>query len=277
LSRIVTRKTGSSVILALVVLFFLVTAAKGAIKGLKGDPAGVQTPILLYHRFGPVVADGMTVTTAVFESHLTYLRDNGYTVIPLRQLIDYYLRKGPPPPSRSVVIVADDAHKSVYTDMYPLVRKYHIPVTLFIYPSAISNASYAMTWDQLRELKKSGLFDFQSHTYWHPNFKKDKKKLPPSEYERSVDMQLRKSKERLEKELGVKVDMLAWPFGLYDEELMHRASASGYVAAFTIERHHASASDNLMTLPRYLMINADKGKTFEAILQGRSPQRKIAY
>ena len=161
--------------------------------------------------------------------------------------------------------------------MNPLVRKYHIPVTLFIYPSAISNASYAMTWDQLRELKKSGFFDFQSHTYWHPNFKRDKKKFSPSEYEKSVGMQLRKSKERIEKELGGKVDMLAWPFGLYDEDLVGRASSSGYVAAFTIERHHASASDNPMTLPRYLMINADKGKTFEAILQGRSPHRKIIY
>jgi hypothetical protein len=30
-------------------------------------------PILLYHRFGPMVADGMTVTTTVFESHLIYL------------------------------------------------------------------------------------------------------------------------------------------------------------------------------------------------------------
>jgi peptidoglycan/xylan/chitin deacetylase (PgdA/CDA1 family) len=277
LFRTGTLGTGSSVVMALVVLLFWLTAAEGEIKSMKADPAGVQVPILLYHRFGPVVTDRMTVTNAVFESHLTYLRDNGYAVIPLRQLVDYYLRKGPPPPSRSVVIVADDGHKSVYTDMYPMVRKYHIPVTLFIYPSAISNASYAMTWDQLRELKKAGLFDFQSHTYWHPNFKKDKKKYSPSEYERSVEMQLRKSKERLEKELGVKVDMLAWPFGLYDEELMGKASALGYVAAFTIERHHTSASDNLMTLPRYLMINADKGKTFEAILQGHSPQRKIIY
>ncbi|HXX82047.1 MAG TPA: polysaccharide deacetylase family protein [Thermodesulfovibrionales bacterium] len=272
-----TLRSSSSIALALVALFLWLTTAKGEIKNMKADPARVQVPILLYHRFAPVVADGMTVTTAVFESHLTYLRDNGYTVLPLRQLVDYYLRKGPPPPSRSVVIVADDGHKSVYTDMYPLVRKYHIPVTLFIYPSAISNASYAMTWDQLRELKKSGLFDFQSHTYWHPNFRKDRKKFSPSEYERSVEMQLRKSKEKLEKELGGKVDMLAWPFGLYDEELMGKASACGYVAAFTIERHHTSASDNPMSLPRYLMINADKGRAFEAILQGRAPQRKIIY
>jgi peptidoglycan/xylan/chitin deacetylase (PgdA/CDA1 family) len=210
----------------------------------------------------------MTVITSAFESHLKYLKDNGYTVIPLRQLVDYILGKGPMPPHRSVVIVVDDGHKSVYTDMLPLIKKYRIPVTLFLYPSAISNASYAMTWEQIKELKKTGLFDLQSHTYWHPNFKKDKKKLNPAEYEKFVDMQLKKSKERLERELGNKVDMLAWPFGIHDEYLAAKAARAGYIAAFTIERHHTSTSDAIMALPRYLMTNADKGKAFENIING---------
>jgi peptidoglycan/xylan/chitin deacetylase (PgdA/CDA1 family) len=239
--------------------------------------AVVSVPILLYHRFGPVVTDSMTVTTPVFESHLKYLRDNGYTVIPLRQLVDYFLKKGAPPPPRSVVIVADDGHRSVYTDMFPLIRKYHIPVTLFIYPSAISNASYAMTWEQLRELKKSGLVDFQSHSYWHPNFKRDKKKMTPAEYEKSVQMQLIKSREKIGKELNVKVDMLAWPFGIYDDELVRKAAESGYIAAFTIERRNAGPADNIMTLPRYLMIDADRGKAFESLLKGNAPQHKVEY
>jgi peptidoglycan/xylan/chitin deacetylase (PgdA/CDA1 family) len=106
----------------------------------------VHVPILLYHRFGPVATDSMTVTTTLFESQLKYLRDNGYKVIPLRELVDYYLGKRPAPNPHSVVITVDDGHISVYGEMFPLVRRYNIPVTLFIYPSAISNAPYAMTW-----------------------------------------------------------------------------------------------------------------------------------
>jgi len=237
----------------------------------------VRVPILLYHRFGPTVVDSMTVTTPVFESHLKYLKDNRYTVIPLRQLVNFYLGKGSPPPPKSVVIAADDGHKSVYTVMLPLIKRYRFPVTLFIYPSAISNASYAMTWGQLGEIRKTGLCDFQSHTYWHPNFKKDKKKLSPSEYEKLVDMQLKRSKEKLERALGIKVDMLAWPFGIYDDWLEKRAAAAGYVAAFTIERRHTSPSDNIMALPRYIMINADKANVFGKILEGNSPRRNIIY
>lgn len=236
-----------------------------------------SVPILLYHRFGPTVADGMTITTPVFESHLKYLRDNGYKVIPLRQLVDYYMKKGPAPAPKSVVIVEDDAHKTVFSDMLPLAKKYNVPVTVFVYPSAISNAKYAMTWDQLRALKKTGLFDFQSHTYWHPNFKHDRKKMTPTEFVKSVDLQLKKSKAKIEKELGGNVDLLAWPFGIYDDYLLKKAVESGYRATFTIERRHAGAAESVIKLPRYLLINADQGKVFAQILAGTAPQRNIVY
>jgi peptidoglycan/xylan/chitin deacetylase (PgdA/CDA1 family) len=227
---------------------------------IHGEQA-IQVPILLYHRFGPVASDSMTVTTDNFKSDLKYLSDNGYKVIPLRDLVGYYLGSKKPPLPRSVAVTVDDGHKSVYTDMLPLVRIYQIPVTLFIYPSAISNATYAMTWSHLREIKETGLFDFQSHTYWHPNFKKDKARLTPAEYERSVIMQLKKSKERLEKELGSTVNMLAWPFGIYDDDLIRKAKEAGYVATFTMERHPASNDDNVVILPRFLITNGETART----------------
>lgn len=236
-----------------------------------------RVPILLYHRFGATVADGMTITTPVFESHMKYLHDNGYKVIPLRQLIDHYLGKAPAPAPKSVVIVEDDAHKSVYSDMLPIIRKYRYPVTIFTYPSAISNAKYAMTWDQLRELKKTGLFDVQSHTYWHPNFKKERRKLTPQALESLVMTQLKKSKSRLESELGARVDLLAWPFGIYDDYLLKKASEAGYIATFTIERRHATASDSVMKLPRYLLVNADSGKAFVQLLEGNAVKRNVVY
>jgi peptidoglycan/xylan/chitin deacetylase (PgdA/CDA1 family) len=217
----------------------------------------MRVPIFLYHRFGPKVADSMTITTNVFESQLKYLKENKYTVIRLRQLVDYYLGKKQSLPPRAIVITVDDGHKSVYTDLFPLLKQYQVPVTLFIYPSALSNASYAMTWDQLREMKEMGLLDFESHTFWHPNFKNEKKRLKPIEYVNFVEMQLRKSKENIERELHVKVDMLAWPFGIYDEELVNKAIGAGYVAAFSMDRHLASKSDSMMTLPRYLIGNSD--------------------
>ena len=257
--------------------FFLVTVLLHTLALSASCADSFRVPILLYHRLGPTVADGMTITTTVFESHMKYLHDNGYTVIPLRQLVDHYRGKAPAPKPKSVVIVEDDAHKSVYSVMLPVIRKYGYPVTVFTYPSAISNAKYAMTWDQLRELKKTGLFDVQSHTYWHPNFKKERKKLSGPALDQLVMTQLRKSKAKLQIELGGNVDMLAWPFGIYDDYLIAKASEAGYVATFTIDRRHATSSDPIMKLPRYLLVNADSGKAFVQLLEGNAVKRNVAY
>jgi peptidoglycan/xylan/chitin deacetylase (PgdA/CDA1 family) len=258
------------IFVALVLFLFGFSSAGAESKERDGNRPVIRVPILLYHRFGPVVADRMTITTEVFETQMKYLLENGYTVIPLRQLVDYHLGKTQRLPSRPLVITADDGHKSVYTDMFPLLKRYNLPVTLFLYPSAISNAPYAMTWDQLREIKTEGRVDFQSHTFWHPNFKEEKKRLSPIDYENFVINQLKNSKERLEKKLEIQVDMLAWPFGIYDDQLIDKAVETGYVAAFTMERHPANPSNNIMALPRYLMTNTDGEKAFGKIL-GDSP------
>jgi peptidoglycan/xylan/chitin deacetylase (PgdA/CDA1 family) len=262
-----------SLLLLILLVVFTPRPSLSAVPRVTPAADAFHVPILLYHRFGPTVADSMTITTPVFESHLKYLRENGFRVIPLRRLTDYYLGKALAPPPKSVVITADDGHQSVYSRMLPLVRKYNVPVTLFIYPSAISNASYAMTWEQLRALKKTGLFDIQSHTYWHPDFGKERKRLKTADYAKFVDMQMAKSKSWLEKELGGKVDLLAWPFGeIPDRFLAERAAAAGYVAAFTIVRRAASPSDDPMRLPRFLLVESNRGKSFEAILREHAGQ-----
>jgi peptidoglycan/xylan/chitin deacetylase (PgdA/CDA1 family) len=237
----------------------------------------VSVPILLYHRFGPTVADGMTITTPVFEAQMKYLHDNGYKVISLRQLVQWSQGKGTAPTPKSVVIVEDDAHKSVYSDMLPVIRKYCYPVTVFVYPSAISNAKYAMTWNQLRELKKTGLFDMQSHTYWHPNFKREKGKLAPAAYDKLVMEQLLKSRKKIEQEIGGPVDLLAWPFGIYDDHLLKKAQEAGYISTFSIERRHTTARERVQILPRYLLVNADKEKAFAQLMQGNAVKRNVAY
>jgi len=89
-----------------------------------------------------------------------------------------------------VAITADDGHRSVFTVMKPLIERERIPVTLFSYPSAISNASYAMTWEQLAALKATGLFSIESHSYWHPNFRKEKRRLSADTYRKFVELQM---------------------------------------------------------------------------------------
>jgi hypothetical protein len=228
--------------------------------------APLEASVLVYHRFGPVVHDSMTVRTPTFRTQLEYLKEHKYPVVPLKTLVNHLLGKGPAPPAHSVVITIDDGHASVFAEALPLVREYRVPVTLFIYPSAISNASYAMKWDQLAELARTGLFDIQSHTYWHPNFKTEKRRLSPEAYRAFVTVQFNKPRAVLRDKLGVDANTLAWPFGIYDDELMATASQSGYIAGFTLDRRLVTPRERLMALPRFLVLDSDSSARFAAML-----------
>ena len=107
--------------------------------------------------------------------------------------------------------------------MFPLIKRLQDPGHTVHLSLGDLQADYAMTWAQLAEMKASGLVDIQSHTFWHPNFNIEKKRLAPAAYEKFVQDQLVKSKAVLEQQLGGKVDLLAWPFGIHDD----RARRSG--------------------------------------------------
>lgn len=230
--------------------------------------AAVKIPVLCYHRFSNGELDSMSIKTKMFEEQVAWLKTNGYSVIPLDTAMGYINGKVKSIPAKPVVITVDDGHKSVYTDMVSVVKKYKIPVTLFVYPSAISNAKYAMTWEQIRELESTKLFHVESHTYWHPNFKKEKKKLSEQEYAKFVDKQLAGAKKKLEEKTGHEVKYLAWVFGIYDDGLLTDAKKAGYAAAFTIDRKHAASSDNPMALGRYMVVSKHTIKDFEHMVDG---------
>ncbi len=232
-----------------------------------------RVPILVYHRFAATATDSMTVSIPVLENHLQILQQEGFQAIPLAQLVAYLQGAGPAPPPKAVVLTVDDGHRSVFTELYPRLLRHRLPVTLFIYPSAISNADYALTWEQLRQMQASGLVDIQSHTFWHPNFRNDRKRMPPGEYAAAVAMQLGRSKAVLEQRLGGTVTLLAWPFGIVDAELKSQAAASGYRAAFTIEPKAAQPGDDLLALPRFLLQDHHRAAALRVILANAADHR----
>lgn len=261
-------KTSLILTILLFTSFLITSVLPATAAGAAEKQADHPVLILDYHRFNTYRADSMTVRLSVFRFQLQYMESHGYHFIPLARYVAYRMGKASPPPAKSVIVTMDDGHESVYSYARPFIEKYRIPVTLFIYPSAISNASYAMTWRQLRALKATGLFTIESHTYWHPNFNVERSRLSPAQYNKFVNFQLRRSKTVLEKKLGIKVTMLAWPYGIYNKELMQRAEQAGYTAAFALNGRHAGDDDNIMAISRYLVSDRDYGHYFEEILAG---------
>jgi len=223
--------------------------------GMLNAFASLKVPILTYHNFNLESSDSMTLSTEKFEAQLKWLKENGYTVIALKDLLYYFEDRSIVLPSKPVVITADDGLASVYTYMWPIIRKHNIPVTLFVFPSSISQSKNSMTWEQLREMQRTGLVDIQDHTYQHPNFKKEAQRLTPEQYQKFVELQLTKSKEILEQKLGTKIILLAWPYGIYDEYLTKAAEKAGFTMAFSIDQRPASRKEKWMAQPRFMVLS----------------------
>lgn len=228
----------------------------------------INIPILCYHNFNPTIPGSMNLRPEKFEAQIKWLKENGFTIIPLKEAVDYLEGKRSSLPPKSIVITDDDGWQSVYTYMYPLVRKYHIPVTLFIYPGTISQGKHAMTWDELKELQNTGLFDIEAHTYSHPNFKQEKRHRSTAAYEKFVTGELVNSKKILEDKMQHSILFLAWPFGIYDSYLENAAKNAGYEMAFSIDARPANRSYRAMAQPRYMIVEGQTMKTFVYIADG---------
>jgi peptidoglycan/xylan/chitin deacetylase (PgdA/CDA1 family) len=253
-----------------------------------------RVPILLFHRFAAEAVDSMTLRIANFESQLNLLRRMDCRVIPLSDWVAWRLAlargEDAALPARAVVLTADDGHASQFEAMAPRLRERGWPATLFVYPSAISNAryamtwpqlrelaadplfsvqshSYAMTWPQLRELAADPLFSVQSHTYWHPNLLQERRRLPEATFERFASGQLTRSRDSLVQHLGRPVDLLAWPFGLSDAGLGELARQAGYAAAFSLGNRSATARDSLYEVPRHLVVDSIDARQLAARLE----------
>jgi peptidoglycan/xylan/chitin deacetylase (PgdA/CDA1 family) len=125
-----------------------------------------------------------------------------------------------------------------------------------------------MTWDELKELQKTGLFDIQSHTEGHPNFKQEKKRRSMDSYAKFVEQELVRSKKTLNEKLGIEVTLLAWPFGIYNDYLEQAAANAGYTMAFSIDAEPADRDYKPMAQPRYMILESQSMKTFQTIANG---------
>ncbi len=227
----------------------------------------VSIPILCYHNFNPVKPGSMNLTPNKFESQIKWIEDHGFTVIPLKEAVAYLKGDRTSLPAKPVVITVDDGWQSAYVYLFPIIKKYHIPVTLFIYPETISTGKNAMTWDELKKMQESGLFDIQGHTYSHPNFKQEKRHLSESAFQKLVARELVTSKKILEEKLGKQITLLAWPFGIYDSYLEQEAKNAGYEMAFSIDAEAANKTYRPMAQPRFMIVDGQSEKTFEGIVK----------
>jgi peptidoglycan/xylan/chitin deacetylase (PgdA/CDA1 family) len=247
----------------------------GILAGGLTPPARAQAPSLLpvltYHRFSPGASTSATiVSTPVFAHQMAWLAANHVRVAPLRETIA--VAHGTKLAAPTVAITADDGWRSVYTEMFPILREHRFHATLFINPPSIGHGGAYLTWPMLAEMVQSGLVDVQAHTLSHPNFNTERARHDPAAYQAYLDHEIAGSRTAITANLGLPADLLAWPFGLHDPQLEAAAQKAGFAAAYALGSSAITAGSPDFALPRYQIYDTDRDVRFAWIVAGNPRQ-----
>jgi peptidoglycan/xylan/chitin deacetylase (PgdA/CDA1 family) len=197
-------------------------------------PTGYQVvPILTYHNFSKRKVAKMIVPERRFEAQMRYLKENGFNTITLDELSDFIELKDTIPP-KSVVITVDDGWRPFYDIAYPILKKYGLKATLFLYTDFVGGGK-AVTWDQVKEMAANGI-EIHNHTKSHRNLTKIKKKESFEKYFRQVEKEVMVGEQRLKQNAGIESRYLAYPYGDTNDLVVTLLKKRGYRAAFTVTR-----------------------------------------
>ena len=201
-----------------------------------------QCVLLLYHGFSDEGPQSTNTSPAVFEKHLEYLYENGYKVLPLGEVIEGLKMQGMLP-KKCVSLTADDGFLSLYTNAYPLLAKYQMPMSVFVSTESIDKKyTLMLTWQQLREM--SDLVDVYNHSVKHLHLVEQNVEVVRSE--------ITQAQQRIEHELGVEEKFFAYPYGEFDDETYRLVSDLGYVG-FGQHSGAISRNSDFLNLPRFSM------------------------
>jgi peptidoglycan/xylan/chitin deacetylase (PgdA/CDA1 family) len=223
----------------------------------------VRVPILMYHHLESLIEsqgpdyDSLFVSPKKFLEQVMYLQRMGYETITFAQLVGAFEGETTLP-EKPVIITFDDGWDDIYTVAYPILREHGMVATFFISTNWIENLEGTVTWEQIQELSEAGM-ELGSHSFTHPY-------LTQSDPD-WLKIELEESKAALERRSDRQVVAIAYPFGLYDDNVIAAVRSAGYRVAATIDRGVWAYRDQPWTLPRVWVYDWMDLEDFAALLE----------
>ena len=226
--------------------------------------------------------DIYAISTKNLAQYLAWIKKEGWKPIRLED-VWAARQKRQILPERAVLLTFDDGALSSYSKVYPLLKQYNIPAVFAIPTSWINGNTQAgyeaygqgnlMNWNQMREMQKSGLVEFVSHSNdLHKGIQANpQKNMEPAaivreyfpqlnryetdaEYKTRVVDDLKKSKQVLDHELGIDTKAIFWPYGAVTPEAEEFAKQAGLPMSFSLGSV-VSLADSVRTYQRSLIMN----------------------
>jgi peptidoglycan/xylan/chitin deacetylase (PgdA/CDA1 family) len=223
----------------------------------------------MYHH----ICDNSEVSFVDFENQLEYLKNASYRSLTTEEFYAHITNKKPIN-KKNILITFDDGYADNWICAYPLLKKYGFTAIIFITTQHIEknlcvvrktilqgakmpfldenerNENGFLSWQELKLMIESGVFEVGSHTHTHRKFDKNGK------YE-NLKRELEISRDIIKQKLGVVPRTLAWPWGQYEPDYIETAKNAGYKMCFTTKSGKNTQKTNPYKICRFKVQNGN--------------------
>lgn len=236
-----------SIIILLLTFLPTTSAADSTSRPWDGTLRRIRVPILMYHYVSDLPPDaddirlGLTVVPPLFQAHMQYLSDAGFTTISLYDL-NAALTAGTSLPPKPIVLTFDDGYRDAYTNVFPILQRYGFTATFFIITArADANDPAHVSWQQIKQMSDAGM-SMEPHTKDHLDLR-----------ERDHDFliyQMKGSIESLTAFTGRMPRMFSYPVGHYDSAALDVTSELNIDIAVSTVNGDLQTTTGRLHLPR---------------------------
>ena len=213
----------------------------------------LQIPVLMYHDISNDFKDEYTISPPMFAAQMEWLYSNGYRALSFREVegLKERLRE------KAVIITFDDGYATFIEYAFPRLKEYGFRATINIIGEYVGTFIRhggnrpMLSWDEYRHIIKSGLIDLGCHTYKLHQWKGSVFSVSEKELEDDLLLFQKISRE----ETGKSAEILAWPYGLYNDNAITIAKRRGFKYILTSNEGYLRRDSSLYEIPRLNMNN----------------------
>ncbi len=263
--------------------------------------------VLCYHDFIDV---GLTPNLRIFPDtltrdrlieHFNWFKQEGYNPVSYQQIIDAKAGRSSLP-SKAILLTFDDGYESFYSTVYPLLKLYNYPAIFALvgkwlvpdehkkveYGKAMISRKRFLSWDQIREMERSGIVEFASHSFdshyginanpygneqpaaTTPAYNATEKRYETlNQYNKRLYADLTQSSSQMVSNLVKAPRILVWPYGAYSQKSINTAAKVGMPYTFSLDEGVNYVSDSGRNVKRFLIEQEMTLERLDEIVRGQ--------
>ncbi|NMP33028.1 polysaccharide deacetylase family protein [Thalassotalea sp. M1531] len=213
------------------------------------SPQVLAAVILQYHHISTETPPSTSISPEQFERHMQYLKQQGFHVVPLSDIVDA-ISNHQPLADKTVAITFDDAYIDILTQGKPILDKYDYPYTIFVNPGIIeAQRQNYLSWQQLKVMADEGAI-IANHGYNHDSLTRPKQGLSEDMWLAQYEHDLMRAEKLLKENVGQSYRYFAYPYGEYTPAIQQWLKQNQFTG-FSQQSGAVGISTDTSAIPRF--------------------------